>query len=160
MHPRSGPHLGHLENKHLIEIWALTQELILLNIDLVAIASEHGNAIHGHLHTRGYRIGGLSPLYKMHKMHNFNGFFDPQYGLQLIAEAKHGFIVALHQQDCPLSITPERFSHWGAREMHDFDRIFLEYNAIHACFKIQGKAHLHVESKGLLGKKILRKCLF
>ena len=40
----------------------------------------------------------FSPSCIMHKMHNFNGCFDPQYDLQLIAGAKRGFIETLHQQ--------------------------------------------------------------
>ena len=51
------------------------------------------------------------PLHELHKVHDFNGCFDPQHDLQLIAEAKRGFIEALHQQNCPLSVAPERFSH-------------------------------------------------
>ena len=46
MHPESGPHLRHLENKHLVRIQALTQDLILLNVGPVAIASKRCNAIH------------------------------------------------------------------------------------------------------------------
>jgi hypothetical protein len=46
VHPRSGPHLGHLENKHLIGVRALFWELIFLNVGLVATASEHGDAVH------------------------------------------------------------------------------------------------------------------
>jgi hypothetical protein len=46
VHHRSGPHLGHLENKHLFGIRALSWELVLLNIGPVATASEHGNAVH------------------------------------------------------------------------------------------------------------------
>jgi hypothetical protein len=46
MHPRSGPHLGHLENKHLVGIRALSRELVLLNIDPMATTSEHGDAVH------------------------------------------------------------------------------------------------------------------
>jgi hypothetical protein len=46
VHPRSGPHLGHLKNKHLVGVQALTRELVLLNIGLVATTSERGDAIH------------------------------------------------------------------------------------------------------------------
>ena len=46
VHPGSGPHLRHLENKHLVKVRALSQELILLNVGLVATASEYGDAIH------------------------------------------------------------------------------------------------------------------
>jgi hypothetical protein len=46
LHPGSGPHLGHLENKHLVGIRALSRELVLLNIGLVATASERGDAVH------------------------------------------------------------------------------------------------------------------
>jgi hypothetical protein len=33
-------------------------------------------------------------------------------------------------------------------------------NAIHVCTEIRGRAHLHVESKGLLGKKKTEKMSF
>jgi hypothetical protein len=46
VYPRSGPHLGHLENKHLFGVRALSQEFVLLNVGPVATASEHGNAVH------------------------------------------------------------------------------------------------------------------
>jgi hypothetical protein len=46
MHPRSRPHFGHLENKHLIRVRAMFWKLVLLNVGLVAIASEHSNAVH------------------------------------------------------------------------------------------------------------------
>jgi hypothetical protein len=46
VHPGSGPYLKHLENKHLVGIRALTQELVLLNVGLVATASERGDTIH------------------------------------------------------------------------------------------------------------------
>jgi hypothetical protein len=46
VHPGSGPHPGHLKNKHLVGVRALTRELVLLNVGLVAIASERGDAIH------------------------------------------------------------------------------------------------------------------
>jgi hypothetical protein len=46
VHPGSGPHLGHLENKHLVGVRALTRELVLLNVGLVATASEHGDAVY------------------------------------------------------------------------------------------------------------------
>jgi hypothetical protein len=46
VHPRSEPHLGHLENKYLVRVRALTRELVLLNIGPVATASERGNAVH------------------------------------------------------------------------------------------------------------------
>jgi hypothetical protein len=48
VHPGSRPHLGHLENKYLVGIRALTRELVLLNIGLVATASERGDAVHDH----------------------------------------------------------------------------------------------------------------
>jgi hypothetical protein len=35
-------------------------------------------------------------LHELHKVHEFNGCFDPQCDLQLIADAKRGFIKALH----------------------------------------------------------------
>jgi hypothetical protein len=41
-------------------------------------------------------------LYELHEVHEFNGCFDPQRDLQLIAEAKRGFIEALHRQNYPL----------------------------------------------------------
>jgi hypothetical protein len=44
--PRSGPYLRHLENKHLVGVRALSRELVLLNVGLVATASEHGDTIH------------------------------------------------------------------------------------------------------------------
>jgi hypothetical protein len=47
----------------------------------------------------------------LHEVHEFNGFFHPQCDLQLIAEAKRGFIEALHQQNCPLWVAPEHFLH-------------------------------------------------
>ena len=43
-------------------------------------------------------------LHELHKVHDFNGCFDPQHDLQLIAEAKRGFIEALPQQNCLLSV--------------------------------------------------------
>ena len=46
VHSRSRPYFGHLENKHLVGVQALTQELVLLNVGLVATASERGNAVH------------------------------------------------------------------------------------------------------------------
>jgi hypothetical protein len=46
VHSGSGPHLGHLENKHLVGVGALTQALVLLNVGLVATASERGDAVH------------------------------------------------------------------------------------------------------------------
>jgi hypothetical protein len=46
LHPRSRPHFGYLKNKHLVGVRALTRELVFLNIGLVAIASERGDAIH------------------------------------------------------------------------------------------------------------------
>jgi hypothetical protein len=46
MHPGSRPHLRHLENKHLVGVRALSQELVLLNVSLVATASKHGDAVH------------------------------------------------------------------------------------------------------------------
>jgi hypothetical protein len=33
-------------------------------------------------------------------------------------------------------------------------------NAIHVCTEIQGRAHLHVESRGLLGRKKIEKISF
>jgi hypothetical protein len=50
-------------------------------------------------------------LYELHEVHEFNGFFHPQRDLQLIAEAKHGFIEALHRQNCLLWVVPEHFPH-------------------------------------------------
>jgi hypothetical protein len=41
-------------------------------------------------------------LYELHEVHEFNGCFDPRRDLQLIAEAKRGFIEALHRQNYPL----------------------------------------------------------
>jgi hypothetical protein len=41
-----GPHLGHLENKYLVGVRALTRELVLLNVGLVATASKRGDAVH------------------------------------------------------------------------------------------------------------------
>jgi hypothetical protein len=46
VHTRSGPHLGHLENKHLVGIRALTRELVLLNVGPMATASKLGDAVH------------------------------------------------------------------------------------------------------------------
>jgi hypothetical protein len=46
VYPGSGPHLKHLENKHLVGVRAMSRELVLMNVGLVAIASEHGDAIH------------------------------------------------------------------------------------------------------------------
>jgi hypothetical protein len=46
VHPGSGPHLRHLENKHLVGVRALTQELVLLNVGLVATTFERGDAVH------------------------------------------------------------------------------------------------------------------
>jgi hypothetical protein len=46
VHSRSGPHLEHLEIKHLVRVRVLSRELILLNVGPVATASEHGNAVH------------------------------------------------------------------------------------------------------------------
>jgi hypothetical protein len=57
---------------------------------------------YGWLQATGYWIGGLS---------RFNGCFDPQFHLHLIVEAKHGFIEALHRQNCLLWVAPERFPH-------------------------------------------------
>jgi hypothetical protein len=54
---------------------------------------------------------GLEDFLALHELHEFIGCFDPQRDLQLIAEAKHGFIEALHRQNCPLWVAPERFSH-------------------------------------------------
>jgi hypothetical protein len=50
-------------------------------------------------------------LHELHEVYKFNGFFHPQRDLQLIAEAKCGFIEALHRQNCPLWVAPERFPH-------------------------------------------------
>jgi hypothetical protein len=47
----------------------------------------------------------------LHEVHVFNGCVDPQRDLQLIAKAKRGFIEALHRQNCPLWVAPERFRH-------------------------------------------------
>jgi hypothetical protein len=46
VHPGSEPHPGHIENKHLVQVRALSRELILLNIGPVATASKHGDAVH------------------------------------------------------------------------------------------------------------------
>jgi hypothetical protein len=46
VYPGSGPHLGHLENKHIFGVRALSRELVLLKVGLVATASEHGDAVH------------------------------------------------------------------------------------------------------------------
>jgi hypothetical protein len=46
VHPESGPHLGYLENKHLVRVRALSWELVLLNVGLVATAPELGDAVH------------------------------------------------------------------------------------------------------------------
>jgi hypothetical protein len=46
VHPGSGPHLEHLENKHLVRIRALARELVLLNEGPVATASECGDVVH------------------------------------------------------------------------------------------------------------------
>ena len=46
VHPKSKPHLEHVENKYLVQFRASSRELILLHVGLMAIASEHGNAIH------------------------------------------------------------------------------------------------------------------
>jgi hypothetical protein len=50
-------------------------------------------------------------LHELHEVHEFNGCFDPQRDLQLIAEAKLGLIEALHRQNCPLWVAPELFPH-------------------------------------------------
>jgi hypothetical protein len=50
-------------------------------------------------------------LHELYKVHEFNGCFDSQRDLQLIAEAKRGFIEAFHRQNCPLWVAPERFLH-------------------------------------------------
>jgi hypothetical protein len=42
------------------------------------------------------RATGLEDFLALHELHEFNGCFDPQHDLQLIAEAKRGFIEALH----------------------------------------------------------------
>jgi hypothetical protein len=54
---------------------------------------------------------GLEDFLALYELHKFNGCFDPQRDLQLIAEAKRVFIEALHQQNCPLLVAPERFPH-------------------------------------------------
>jgi hypothetical protein len=46
VHAAAWPHFGHLEQKHRIRIRALAGEHVLLDIRLVAAASEHGDAIH------------------------------------------------------------------------------------------------------------------
>jgi hypothetical protein len=46
VHPGSRPHLGHLENKHLVGVRALIRELVYLNVGLVATASERSDAVH------------------------------------------------------------------------------------------------------------------
>jgi hypothetical protein len=57
VHPGSEPYLGHLENKYLVRVRALSRELVLLNVGLVATASEHGDAVHdpksSNIHERG-----------------------------------------------------------------------------------------------------------
>jgi hypothetical protein len=45
-HPGSGPHLGHLENKSLVRVRALSRELVLLNVGPVATTSKRGDAVH------------------------------------------------------------------------------------------------------------------
>jgi hypothetical protein len=50
-------------------------------------------------------------VHELHKVHEFNGCFDPQRDLQLIVEAKRGFIEALHQQNCVLWVAHECFPH-------------------------------------------------
>jgi hypothetical protein len=50
-------------------------------------------------------------LHELYEVHKFNGCFDPQFHLHLIVEAKHGFIEALHRQNCLLWVAPERFPH-------------------------------------------------
>jgi hypothetical protein len=50
-------------------------------------------------------------LYELHEVHEFDGFFHLQRDLQLIAEAKRGFIEALHRQNCLLWVVPEHFPH-------------------------------------------------
>jgi hypothetical protein len=42
------------------------------------------------------RLEDFLALHELHEVHGFNGCFDPQHDLQLIAEAKRGFIEALH----------------------------------------------------------------
>jgi hypothetical protein len=39
---------------------------------------------------------GLEDFLVLHELYKFNGFFHPQRDLQLIAEAKRGFIEAFH----------------------------------------------------------------
>jgi hypothetical protein len=46
VHPGFGPHLGHLENKQLVRVRALAQELVFLNEGPVATASECGDVVH------------------------------------------------------------------------------------------------------------------
>jgi hypothetical protein len=46
VYPAARTHLRHLEYKYLVRIRALAREYVLLDIRLVAIASEHGDAIH------------------------------------------------------------------------------------------------------------------
>jgi hypothetical protein len=46
VHPGSGAHLRHPENKHLLRVRALTQKLVLLNVGLMATTSKHGDAVH------------------------------------------------------------------------------------------------------------------
>jgi hypothetical protein len=59
VHPGSGPHLGHLENKHLVEVRALTRELVLLNVGPVATASEHGEAVYDPKSSNIYERGDV-----------------------------------------------------------------------------------------------------
>jgi hypothetical protein len=57
------------------------------------------------------RLEDFPDEHALHEVHVFNGCVDPQRDLQLIAEAKRGFIEALHQQNCSLWVAPERFPH-------------------------------------------------
>jgi hypothetical protein len=60
---------------------------------------------------RATRLEDFLDEHALHEVHVFNGCVDPQRDLQLIAEAKHGFIEALHRQNYPLWIALERFLH-------------------------------------------------
>jgi hypothetical protein len=71
------------------------------------------NGWHPSCNMGGCTLGatGLEDFLALHELHKFNECFDPQRDLQLIAKAKRGFIEALHQQNCPLWVAPERFPH-------------------------------------------------
>ena len=56
----------------------------------------NGLLIYGLLHIGAIGLEDFLALHELHKVHEFNGCFDPQRDLQLIAEEKRGFIEALH----------------------------------------------------------------